>query len=84
MARSLVRSAAVFIGETLGVLSVDEPMAETAILAVVGAEDEKDNVRKVIKTMIAQGYAIQEGEGDTATYKLSDRGLDLLTRLRGV
>jgi len=68
----------------LGALKLETPTAFMIIRDSV-AEDasEHDPVRKVLGVMVKQGFATIEGEGDTATYKLTSSGQDLLNQIRG-
>jgi predicted transcriptional regulator len=85
MGRQLYRSAPKFIAEVLANLSADADTAHTSVVANVAADEtETVSAEKVLKVLALQGHITQVGEGENATYRLADSGVNLLNALGGV
>jgi len=84
MARLLVRSSRAFMA---GALSAVNKVTQTPFTVIRDAitedPDETEPVRKVLKVLTMQEHLLQTGEGDTASYILTDSGEILLNALKG-
>ena len=84
MARQLYRSATKFINQTLALLNTN---TETPFLSIRDqvAEDaqEHEAIEKTLKVLAMQGYITQTGEGENATYRLSNDGAAFRDQLGG-
>lgn len=84
MARLLARSSRAFMTGALGSTNKTSQTAFSVIRdAITQDEAEVEPVRKVLKVLTMQGHLEQTGEGDTATFKLTDSGETLLNELGG-
>lgn len=82
MGRLLARSSRAFMTGALGNMNLTTETPFAVIRdAIAQDESEVDPVRKVLAVMVRQGHATQTGEGDTATYKLTESGEKLLNAL---
>lgn len=82
MARLLARSSRAFMSGVLREMDKEMPVSFSAISSVVAQDEgEIDPVRKVLAYMVKAGHATIEGEGDTATYRLTDSGETLYNDL---
>lgn len=84
MSRLLARSSRAFMRGVLGNMTLTTQTPFTVIRDAVAADEgEHDPVRKTLAVMVKQKHAEVIGEGDTATYKLTASGEELLNALGG-
>lgn len=84
MGRTLVRSSRAYVRGVLSNMGMDTETPFTDISGHVAQDaDEIEPVRRVLAVMVKQKHAVQTGEGDTATYKLTESGNALLNALGG-
>lgn len=84
MGRLLARSSRAFMRGVLGNMSLTTETPFAVIRdAVAQDETEVDPVRKTLAFMVKAKHATIQGEGDTATYRLTESGNTLLSDLGG-
>jgi len=84
MGRTLRRSSRAYMHGVLGNLQIDVQTPLHVIVDSVAADaDEVQPVKSVLAVAVKQKYAAQTGEGDTATYELTESGKVLFDQLGG-
>lgn len=84
MARNIRMHAGVFMRGVLGALNTSVPTHFDEVVGIVSQDaDERESVRRVLGVMVKQKYVTQEGEGDAATYTLTESGQALHTNIQG-
>lgn len=84
MGRLLARSSRSFMGGALGKMSLTTDTSFAVIRdAVAQDETEVEPTRKVLAFLVKAKHATQTGEGDAASYRLTESGAVLLNQLGG-
>lgn len=84
MGRTLARNPQGFIKDVLTLASPDGETGHT-VFTDLAAKDQSEipSIEKVLSVMVRQGHLIQTGEGENATYRLTESGISVRDAVGG-